>query len=497
MQNGGTGSYFGNTYTPTGAVKIDGSQVLLAPDDAADATVWNAQSIVSVELGGERWLVNRTYFESVEAEKHSSYYFYSWLPTSHTAENRTEIVADFTTGGEGGWRHETISGLSLRYEKRVSYVDILNEVFNAFDVTMDPSTLVLPLNQLFFVQPVPGSDYLATPGGRYPRPGRSYSTGLSATLDSELGGAGLFAQDHIRFNSRWSLLLAGRLDGVTVDTVDPLPRAGFEPVGDSIEAWLPSGTVSLIFKPSVSSTVYATWNQAAAVEGSSSSGGFGLTMNRLREETFENSSELVEVGGKMRWLENRLFAGVALYHQKRNRKNVRFDLPDEIEVQGLEIEAVFQPNRVFNAGANFSYSEARYVDGPLPRGIQTVPYFDPASPSGNFGAYPSGDYRVPGLPRWLFNTYVSGSLANGLGASLSLNAQGEQNLYLFGHVKIRDQQTWNAAVFYKRKRFEARVDFLNLTDEFNWRSSSTPFAGADLVTRELPFHVQGSIKYAF
>ncbi len=70
MQNGGTGSYFGNTYTPTGAVKIDGSQVLLAPDDAADATVWNAQSIVSVELGGERWLVNRTYFESVEAEKH-------------------------------------------------------------------------------------------------------------------------------------------------------------------------------------------------------------------------------------------------------------------------------------------------------------------------------------------------------------------------------------------------------------------------------------------
>ena len=104
---------------------------------------------------------------------------------------------------------------------------------------------------------------------------------------------------------------------------------------------------------------------------------------------------------------------------------------------------------------------------------------------------------MPGLPRWLFNTYVSGSLANGLGASLSLNAQGEQNLDLFGHVKIRDQQTWNAAVFYKRKRFEARVDFLNLTDEFNWRSSSTPFAGADLVTRELPFHVQGSIKYAF
>ncbi|MBC7369537.1 MAG: TonB-dependent receptor [Undibacterium sp.] len=172
-------------------------------------------------------------------------------------------------------------------------------------------------------------------------------------------------------------------------------------------------------------------------------------------------------------------------------------MPDEIKVQGLELEAVYQPNRSFNAGANFTYSEANFVNGPLPGSIQTTPAFSPSSPSGNFGAYPAGDYRVPGLPRWLANAYASYTHASGFGASVGLNTQGEQNLDLFGVVKIPAQQTWNAGVFYKTKRLELRLDFLNLADEFNWRATSTPFAGADLVTRELPFHVQGVIKYTF
>ena len=43
-------------------------------------------------------------------------------------------------------------------------------------------------------------------------------------------------------------------------------------------------------------------------------------------------------------------------------------------------------------------------------------------------------------------------------------------------------------------RFEARVDVLNVTDAFNWRATSTPFAGADLVTREIPRRVQAQLK---
>lgn len=494
VQNGGTGSYFGNTFTPTGTVTIDGSQVLLAPGDGAYAKVFNAQNIVTLPLAAGGSVVNRTYFESVEAEKHSSYYFYSWLPESYTAENRTEMLMDFDTGS---LKHEMIFGLSLRYEHRKSYVDILNEVFNAFDVTMDPSTLVLPRNQYFFVFQVPGKPYFATPGGRYPRPGLSLSTGLSATLESDLGAAGVFVQDQIRFGSKWSLLLSGRLDQLWVNSQDPFPRPGNAPVHDSIRSLLPSGTASLLFKPAAWSTLYMTVNQAAAVEGSSSSGGFGLTNNLLVSDTFENASVLVEAGAKASLLNNRLFAGVAVYEQRRNRTNTRYNLPDEIKVDGVELEAIYELSRVLNVGANFTYSHARYVNGPLPGSIQTTQAFSPSTPSGNFGGYPAGDYRVPGLPLWLFNTYASYVHTSGFGASVTLNMQGEQNLDLFGRVKIRDQHTWNAALFYKQQAWQLRLDFLNLTDEFNWRATSTPFAGADLVTRELPFNVRGSVKYTF
>lgn len=494
VQNGGTGSYFGNTFTPTGKVKIDGSQTLLAPGDGADAETINAQAVVAVQWDAGRALINRTYLESVEAEKHSSYYFYSWMPENYTVENRTEFVADFSTGTV---RHETVSGFIVRGEHRKTYVDILNEVFDAFDVTLDPSTLVLPRNQFFFVTAVPGKPYFATPGGRYPRVGRTDSTGLSATLQSDTGNLGAFVQDQVKFNDRWSLILAGRVDQLWVDSEDPLPLPGNTPRGDSIRATLPSGTASLLYKAAGNVTYYVTLNRAAAVEGSSSSGGFGLTNNQLLPKTFKNSSELIEGGAKIGLLENTLFAGAAVYHQRRNRINVRSNLPDEIEVEGVEVEAVFQPNRFFNAGANATYSHAAYVNGPISGQIQTTPSFSPATPSGNFGSYPSGNYRVPALPLWLFNAYTSFTHRSGVGGSVTFNAQGEQNLDLFGIVKIRDQHTWNAALFYKRKAWELRADFLNITDELNWRGPSSPFSGADLVTRELPFHVQGSFKYLF
>lgn len=494
VQNGGTGDYFGNTFTPTGKVKIDGSQTLLAPGDGADAETFNVQSQLTFLLQGSRRLVNRTYFETVEAEKHSSYYFYSWMPENYTFENRTEYLADFTTGSV---RHETISGITLRGEHRKTYVDILNEVFNAFDITMDPSTLVYPRSQLFFVTAVPGKPYFATPGGRYPRPGRTDSTGLSATLKSDAGNVGVFLQDQIHFNDQWSLLVSGRLDQLWVDSEDPLPLPGNTPRGDSTYETLPSGTASLVYKATPATTLYLTWNRAAAVEGSSSSGGFGLTNNRLMPDTFKNSSDLIEGGAKLSLFDNTFFAGAAVYYQKRNRINVRSNLPDEIEVQGVELEALFQPNRSFNVGANFTYSHANYVNGPLSGGIQTTPIFSPSTPSGNFGAYPSGYYRLPSLPLWLFNAYSSYMLPSGLGLSTTVNLQGEQNIDLFGIVKIPNQHTINAAIFYKQSRWEARVDFLNLTDEFNWRAPASPFTGADLITRELPFHVQASFKLMF
>ena len=492
VQNGGTGSYFGNTFTPTGTTHIDGSQVLLAPGDNATARVYTGQLTGTWQTGGGGRVVNRTYFESVDSEKYAAYHFYSYVPLSYTLENRLEIHSEHEWGAI---QHALVWGGAVRGEQRESYVDFLNEAMNSFDVTLDPDTLRLPVSVLRFVKPVPGRPgRWAVPGGRY---GTLASVGISQTLRSRLLNAGLFFQDQITFTPQLSLLLGGRADVVTVRVEDPLAPIGFTPAQDRQSNTLPAGSASLVWHPQRELTVYATVQEAVAVESSSSSGGFGLSNNRLPEVLFENGSRLFEVGIKGSAQDGRLSWSVAAYHQRRQRMNPRFGLPDEILARGVESAVSWMIVPHFTVTANFAYQDIHYLNGPLPGSIATVPQFDPTKPSDNFGAFTSGDYRVPGLPRWQANIQAAYAPPQGWGVRLWSSLQGAQNLDLFGRVIIPAQQTWNAGVLYRTGAWEFSADVLNFTDEFNWRPTSTPFAGADLVTRELPRHGRVTVRYRF
>ena len=308
---------------------------------------------------------------------------------------------------------------------------------------------------------------------------------------------GLFAQDLIQLSPKWSLLSGVRLDYLDISSTDPLPRAGFEPVSDSKTKAIWSGSVSLNFNPTQDQTFYLTLNRAAAVEASSSSGGFGLNNNLIADEVLDNSSDLIEGGAKFSFLEASLYTGVSTYYQKRNRVSPRGGLPDEIEIWGIELDLIYQPNTRLNAGIIGSYSEANYIDGPVSGTPTTQAPFDPSTPNSTFPRPPLADYRLPGLPRTLLNSFLSYTFEQGLGGSVSLQWQSEQNLDLEGFVVIPSQFQLDLALFYKQEAFELRFDIRNATDEFNWRPTSTPFAGADLVTRELPRYYQASVVLKF
>ncbi|HUG10631.1 MAG TPA: TonB-dependent receptor [Opitutaceae bacterium] len=492
VQNGGTGSYFGNTFTPTGVATIDGSQVLIAPGDEGLARTQTVQLVGEFATDGDRTITSRTLVENVSGEKYSGYTFYSYFPRSRTFEQRIEIAESRTLGGLA---HDLLWGAAIRGEDRVSYVDFFNEAMNPFDLTLDPATYVFPVNQLFGVRPVPGRP------GRFAVSGANYgvfpTTSLSQTLHSRLFNAGVFVNDAVALTERLTLNLGARVDAVSVSSEDPLPAAGRDPISDSLVKYLPAGTVGLAWRTSELATVYFTWQRAAAVESSSGTGGFGLTANRLPDELFENASELFEAGLKFASPDRRLAGSVAAYRQQRHRTNPRQGRPDEILVSGVEAVAEWKASDGFSLSGNFTYRDAHYIDGPLPGSIATVPRFDPATPSGTFGAFPAGDYRLPGLSRWQANVFATWTLTQGLTARLWGSMQGDQNLDLFGHVVIPAQRTWNAGFTYTRGGFEARIDVLNFTDEFNWRATSTPFAGADLVTRELPRSWRVTLRQSF
>src|SRR5258706_5379973 len=117
--------------------------------------------------------------------------------------------------------------------------------------------------------------------------------------------------------------------------------------------------------------------------------------------------------------------------------------------------------------------------------------------SPNFTPLPLRNYRVGGLPRELLNGFIKYRSSFGLGASLGFVATSPIPTTELGNVIVPRQYTVNAALIYEEgKNWEARVDFLNITDEKNWTTNAGAI-GADLISPDLPFHVQGTVRYKF
>ena len=118
--------------------------------------------------------------------------------------------------------------------------------------------------------------------------------------------------------------------------------------------------------------------------------------------------------------------------------------------------------------------------------------------SPSFTTFGPGDLRYPGLPKILFNTTVSYTFDFGLGAIFNATAYSDQNSDIQGRVKIPAQFELDAALFYKRKNYEARLDVLNFTNEHNWSSPfEGGFFGATDVFPELPIQLRGTLAVKF
>jgi hypothetical protein len=74
----------------------------------------------------------------------------------------------------------------------------------------------------------------------------------------------------------------------------------------------------------------------------------------------------------------------------------------------------------------------------------------------------------------------------------------QQNLDIPGRTTIRDPVTMNAALFWRRKNHEFRVDVHGLTDEETFCGLfRNGFFGADLVLPEPPRTVVASVRVKF
>ncbi len=486
----------------TGVVKLPWEATLFSKGDFSNANVVRTQLIATHVFSPALTLVNRTLFEYVNRRRFQQFEYAEYV-TQHTFENRTELHFDWS---DAALPSTAVGGITVRYAHTLGYENYFNEYIYNFDLT-DPTRV---FNE---ADGYPNSYYpgITGPGGR---PFFPAAWGSPETDDSKLWNPAAFWQQEFKFTSQLSFVAGLRGDLYFGDARDPLAPDGTVPWHDSADVGTFSPTANLIYRPTPTSSLYATYQRIRAVTGNLAGGGLILNdrgdgTGELNHDDFRNRSDLAEVGAKFSLLDNRLFAAATLFDQRRTKIELGGEHSD-ILIRGLELEAVYQPNTRFSATANATFQDGHYVDsapfqfggrsiydayalgrGPGGLGTGTVDY-DPYADQ-----VPAGDWPLLGFSKVMLNGSVRYRFESGFGAGLNVQWQSWQRGNLDNQWHIPAQYTLNGSLFYEAKRWSVNLDLLNLTDQRNWIHNGDAYTASELIFPELPFRLEGYFKYKF
>lgn len=483
----------------TASVEIPRDATLLSRGDFSNANVVRAQFIADARLGSGQRLVNRTLFEYVDRRRYHAFEYGEYV-TQWTAENRTEWHATIDAGSVP---NDVIAGATIRWEDRLSYTNYFNEYFFQYDITRADRVFshAADYPNSYF----PGFE---GPGGRLFFPA---SYGSPETTDSTLWNPALFAQDEIHVSDRFSILTGARLDGFLAKARDPLSDASGIDWHDRNDDTAFSWNASLVYRPTPAASVYATYQRAYAVHGNVTGGGImlkddGTGRGVIDPDDFTNLSRLAEVGARFSLFDNKLFAGVTLFDQRRGEVELGGDIKN-LRMRGAELEFVYQPDLHLNATFNVALTDGRLDNSSASQAGGTSLYNLYALGEGPGGLgngigfqwdeLPAGNYRIPGLSRWVVNGSVAYTLPCGFGGGFAGTWQDEQPGNLLNEYHIPAQVFLNAFVFYRRPRWEANIDILNVLDRRNWIHNGDNYSNNVLVFQDLPLRVEGYMKWKF
>jgi len=486
----------------TGVVKLPWEASLFSNGDFSNANVVRTQLIATHVFAPALTLVNRTLFEYVNRRRFQQFEYAEYV-TQHTFENRTELHFDWS---EAALPSTAVAGFTVRYAHTLSYENYFNEYIYNFDLT-DPTRVFNEAEQY------PNSYYpgLTGPGGR---PFFPAAWGSPETDNSTLWNPAAFWQHEVKFTAQLSFITGLRGDLYLGDARDPLPPAGTTPWHDHASVGTVSPTANLVFRPTPTSSLYATYQRIRAVTGNLAGGGLILTdrgdgTGGLNRDDFRNRSDLAELGAKFSLLDHQLYAAATLFDQRRTKIELGGEHSD-ILIRGLELEAVYQPNPQFNATANATFQDGHYVNsapfqlggrsiydayalgrGPGGRGTGTAGY-DPYA-----NQVPVGDWALLGFSKVMLNGSVRYRLESGYGAGLNAQWQSRQRGNLDNQWHLPAQYTLNGSLFYEAKRWSANLDLLNLTGQRNWIHNGDAYTASQLIFPQLPFRLEGYFKFKF
>ncbi|NJR52470.1 MAG: TonB-dependent siderophore receptor [Leptolyngbyaceae cyanobacterium CSU_1_3] len=288
---------------------------------------------------------------------------------------------------------------------------------------------------------------------------------------SRADALGIYVQDQITLAKNLKLLLGGRFDTFSQIDRDQLSNTETSQSGNAF-----SPRVGIVYQPIQPISLYASYSRSFTPTI-----GIGFDGDVFQPER----GTQYEVGIKAD-LNNRLSATLAFYDLTKSNvltEDTRPGVPlGEFSIQlgeqrsrGVELTLQGEILPGWNIIAGYAHTDAKVTkDNTLPVGL-----------------------RSTGVPENTFNLWTSYEIQRGVlkgfGGGVGLFFVGEQQGDFNNTFQIPSYLRTDAAIFYKRDRFRAALNFRNL---FDVDYIETAFARTR-VYRGDPFTVQGTISYEF
>jgi hypothetical protein len=305
-----------------------------------------------------------------------------------------------------------------------------------------------------------------------------------------------------------------RTDVLMVDSKSPDGTNAGDVWQDSTTTGLFNANVSPTYKPFEWMTAYFTYNYSQFTDvgnGGGYSAG-GLTGQKFNDSYFHKEAFLYELGTKFELLNKTLFVNADVFMQDRIQSSLGGAAFLQ-HLRGFESELNYQPNKAFLFTGSYAFIHSTSVDPGFTSAVLPTDKLAAQGilPSGGAGIV-SGEGETPGVPEHVFNMLAAYRHDSGFGASLGMTVTSQMNLgygsefraFTFAPsaitradtVQLPWQYTVDMNVFYRKDHWDINLAFLNLTDERNYSPPNAVY-GNSSVTRDLPFRMEGTIKYIF
>lgn len=466
--------YLGAINNPTArTVKLDASRIVTDAPDFADADTALVFLDAVAKPSSTLKVSNKFLVDAYRRDKVSSY-GYGELGRNITVENKLLVEQELPGLGDTRLAY----GASVRHEDALAKTEFTVEPFSRRDLSAGPTS----------------NDRLRS-GNQRDSGGVNYWDPFGS-FESQLLTVGVFLNPEIHLGDRFSLLLSARWDNASWDRAVPSDlgadfNSGPRPSGGRSYTNL---SVSSVYKLTPALTTYATVQRGTAFQGYFVSGPVDLG-----DANFQESS-LAEFGLKASAWDNKLFAGLALYHQELVHFDSRGGAAIPQRGKGVELESTVVVSRSITVTAHATWQEHHFRTASLPGGFVPLSAEDMVRYAGiyyaDFGGRPN-----PGGPRYGIPAWTGGLFAQvALGRGLSLSGGPTYTSEVWGNadktLKLPAFTLWNAALSYTRPSWDLTLSGRNLFSERYFHPYDA-FAANAVILPGTPAHYSLAWRYKF